>query len=613
MAKPQLDSEDINRLCIAAQQSRLALRKPRETVFDIARQHAGQHYSEEGTIEPVPCNLIGVATKITGRKLVAANPRALLTTDKKEAKPVVEAMMAWVNRWIVKINLAETIERSVFNALSCIGIIKVGIADPAQVAAMGWSIKAGEPYAVVIDLDDWVWDMKAKRKDQCAFMGFRYRVPLKAAKAMYGQKAKDLSGSSDLLYNLEGDPRINLIGKTTLSGDEEFEEMIDLWEFYLPRHRLVVTLWDGDLTGAQSIDPGSLTGKALRIQEWIGPDEGPFHILGMETVSGNLMPKGPLQDIFDLHLAINELLNKLIDQAKRQKEVIFVSGGADSDGNRLLECNDGEATRVDDPDRLKAVLWGGPDPKNFTFMNNLIERASWLMGNLDLMGGLGPQSKTAKQDELLNQNSSATIADMQAKTVAHAASVVRALIWFWYHHPSAILKATYQMEGLPDVTAEQPIHPIGRGRNAQGKRQLSRDYAFEEMDIHIDPYSLQYQSPQERMAALDQVLTQILIPLAQLLQQNGVDIDIQAYLAKKAKLGDMPDLIEIVRMIQPPQMEGGGMGGGDAQVQKPGQTTREYIRRSEGGPTNNGKDIGAGNEMLQQASQNGHPNGVRAA
>lgn len=610
MAKPKLDSEDINRLCIAAQQARLALRKPREVVFDIARQHAGMHYSEGGTLEPVPCNIIGVTTKITGRKLVAANPRALLTTDKKEAKSVVEAMMAWVNRQIVKIDLAGTLERSVFNSLSCIGIIKVGLVDPAQVAAMGWAMKAGEPYAEVIDLDDWVCDMKAKRFPHCQFMGHRYRVPLKAAKLMYGKAAKDLVGNSDLLYNLEGDPRINLIGKTTLSGDEEFEEMIDLWEFYLPRHRLIVTLWDGDLSGAQTMDSGSLQGKALRIQEWIGPDEGPYHILGMENVSGNLMPKGPLQDVYDLHLSINKLLNKLIDQAERQKEVIFVSGGADSDGNRLLECDDGEATRVDDPDRLKAIVWGGPDAKNFTFMNSLKDLASWLMGNLDLMGGLGPQSKTAKQDELLNQNSSSTIADMQAKTVAHAASVVKAMIWFWYHHPTAVLKSTYQMEGLPDITAVQPIHPAGQGM-ANGKRRISRDYAFEEMDIHIDPYSLQYQSPQQRMAALDQVLTQILIPLAQTLQQNGVDIDIQAYLAKKAKLGDMPDLIEIVRMIQPPQIEGAGAGGPDA-APKPGQTSREYIRRSEGGPTNQGKDITAGNQMMGP-EQNGHPNGVRAA
>src|SRR5207253_10472217 len=38
-------------------------------------------------------------------------------------------------------------------------------------------------------------------------------------------------------------------------------------------------------------------------------------------------------------------------------------------------------------------------------------------GNLDIMGGLSPQSKTAHQDAMLNQNSSQSIADMQDATV----------------------------------------------------------------------------------------------------------------------------------------------------------------------------------------------------
>ncbi len=50
------------------------------------------------------------------------------------------------------------------------------------------------------------------------------------------------------------DERIGLLGRTTLAGEtEEYEDFVDLWEVYLPRHKLVLTLVDDQLTGAGPI------------------------------------------------------------------------------------------------------------------------------------------------------------------------------------------------------------------------------------------------------------------------------------------------------------------------------------------------------------------------
>src|ERR1019366_2660109 len=112
---------------------------------------------------------------------------------------------------------------------------------------------------------------------------------------------------------------------------------------------------------------------------------------------------------------------KLIRQADRQKELTFVQGAADQDGNRVVKGNDGDAIKVDNPAGIETRSMGGVNQQNYVFVNDMIQRESWLMGNLEVMGGLSPQGKTATQEKILNQNSSGSIADMQDATVQFSA------------------------------------------------------------------------------------------------------------------------------------------------------------------------------------------------
>lgn len=586
---------DVAKLCAAVQRARLVLRKPREIRMEITRQYVGSNYSEEGASLSVPANMVAMYSTIVGHKLVANNPRALLTTDDRRIKPVVESMMAWVNRQIVKTNLVETLQRAVFDSLFSLGIIKVALADPGQAATLGWQLKAGEPFAEVVDLDDFVYDVHARRFDQCSFMGHRYRIPLKAANEIYGKKA-DLSPSEDAMFNQEGDERISVISRTTLAGQDEFEEMVDLWEFYLPRHRLIVTLRDSDVTGAG--------GEPLEVKPWLGPTTGPYHILAMNYVPGNAMPKGPLQDLIDLHLTINRTLRQLIKQAARQKSLTLVAKGADADGTRVMESNDGDMPRVENPENVLPAEFGGPNQLNFQFFVAMKDLFSWLSGNLDILGGLSPQSKTATQDKMLQENSSATISDMQSRAVAHAASVVKALCWYWYHDPNTVMTTTYSLPGMPQVTAEQKVYPSGPG-------EMARNHDFEAMSISVDPYSMQYRSPGQRLQEINQIVQTIIAPLMPVLQQQGVQFDIQSYLAKIAKLGDQPDLLDIVKMATPPEQDG-EIKTPEAPG-KPANTSREYLRRSVGGASDHGKGIASGNSMNMEVTRNHQTNGVKRA
>ncbi len=612
------DDFDIGRLALAMQRARLVLRTPRQHRFDMVKQYVGRRWSEEGSITTVPCNLLSSYVGIVGRKLIAHNPRVMLSTWSRQARPTVKAMEAWANQEIEKIKLQETLQRIVVDALFSVGICKVALATPADAALTGWVNPAGQPMAERVDLDDLVFDVHARDFSECGFIGHRFRAPLSVIRKskIYSKERKELQPEWDRIYNMEGDERIGILGRTTLGGDEEeYEDFVDLWEVYLPRHKVVLTLRDDNLTGAAGGYNGADRnyGKALRIQPWIGPAWGPYHFLGMQVVPGNPMPKGPLQDLYDLHMSINNILRKILRQAERMKQVTFVSGGASEDGTRVLEGNDGDILRIDAPDKIKQVDISGPNQQLYMIFEAMKQLFSWLAGNLDVMGGLSPQGDTATQENLLNANSSSTISEMQQRTVSFTADVVKSLCWFWHHHPQQVMRSEYHAPGLQGMSVVRRVHPPGQGTGPRGRKRMARDHKFDDMDIRVDPYSMQHQTPQQRLQMLNQIVQQTYMPMAQIFQQQGISLDMNAYLEKVGKYMDDPDIQQILTIQEPPEPKGGEGPSNDGAAPKPAETTRNYVRRSMGGQGDQNQilqRLGAGGKMNGQ--QNGSQNGTGA-
>jgi hypothetical protein len=578
------------------QKDRLTLKRAREERREAVREYIGRHWSEEGTPHSVPLNLISLYCRIVGPKLISNHPKVQLSTMRKQHKPVVSAMEDWANEEIETINLKSTLQRNAIDALFSIGIAKVAIATPADSATKNWNQRAGQPFAERVDLDDFVYDTHARDFDEAGYIGHRFRVPLDVVREskIYGPGRKELTASEDKLFNLEGDERISMLGREYYSNQEEYEDFVDLWEIYLPRHRVVVTLADDYLTGASESSAGKYTAKALREVNWIGPDRGPYHILAYGIVPGNSMPKSPIQDLIDLHSPTNNILRKQIAQAQRQKSNLLYSGAATEDAQRVTTANDGDAIRVDNPQSVAEVARGGPDPKNFTLMMQLKELFSWASGNLDIMGGLSPQSRTAHQDEMLNQNSSGTVADLQQKTVEYTSDIIESLCWFWHHHPTNTMESEYSAPG-GNASITRKVTPQHRAA-----------VPFKDLNVQVDPYTLQHQTPQQKMQALDAVVAQ-LMPMMQLLQQQGIMFDVNVYLQKKAEYLNMPDLAEMFTVRPPPQDAGAGQGGGESPGM-PAKTERTYTRRSLGGDSQQATGEGLMQSMESaMGSGNGKP------
>ena len=496
-------------------------------------------------------------------------------------------MQSWANQEIEDMNLANTLQRVVVDALFSLGICKVSLATPAESAVAAFEVAAGGVMCERVDLDDFVFDVHARDFSEVSYIGHRYRVPLELVREdskLYTKARKDLAPSTPSPYNLEGDERISTLGKGPYAGDsEEFEDLVDLWEIYLPRHKLVLTLADDNLSGATAQSGG--VPLALREQSWLGPYCGPYHLLSYGLVPGNAMPKGPIQDLLDLHEAVNRSYRKVLRQTERQKEVMAVQGGATEDGSRIMEASDGDIIRVDNPEHPRPMVMGGANQAVLATAIHLKDLFGYMAGNLDMMGGLSPQSKTLGQDKLLAENASRAIADMQDRTITYTAKVIESMCWFWHNDPFKVMKSIYSPAGLPELAIVQQVGPEQR-----------MALPFEELKVKIDPYSMAHATPQSRLGTLNQVVQQIILPALPLLQQQGVVFDMQAYLQKVASYADMPDLAELLTMAEPPQQDT------TAGAERPGMaanTTRTYERQDTGpGRTKQGDDMNLVSTLL---------------
>jgi hypothetical protein len=584
MKRARTPTVDYARLCQAVTSARKVLEPFRKTRRQLVQELAGANWGADAAKKKTPLNILALYTEIVGRTLVSKNPRFTLSTFDRSAKPIAKQVEAWGNRQIEAMDLAGTLGEAVDDALIHVGIVKVALATPGDAAVSGWNMPAGTPYAETVSLDDFVFDVHAKRFSECSFVGHRVRVPLDTVTDSKLYKGvKGLQPTIDQRYNETGDEKTRTMQRNQLAGDaEEFENHVDVWEFYLPRHRLVCTF--------ASEDGGGPTGEPIRVVEWVGPDRGPYHFLCYDKVPDNAMPKGPLLDLWDLHEPVNTLFRKLIRQGDRQKEVLPVRGTAANDAERLVETNDGEAFKCENAESLKAITFGGPNANNFQLAMALKELASWRAGNLDIMGGLSPQAKTASQDKMLNENSSRQVTDMQDTTVSFAAEVIDSLCWFWHHHPRLVMETDHSPPGVSDVSIRRKLGPDKR-------RQLK----WGDLGVKVDPYSLAHSTPQARAAALTQLLTQVVIPLTPLLQQQGISVDMNAFLTKQAAYLDMPDLPEILTVADPVQPGGGG--GGEGGPAGPAQTSREYVRRSVPSKTQGNDNLELAQKMMGAGGQ----------
>lgn len=588
----EIDLPRLHQSILASQQSKEVFQK---NFVTHVQEFIGSHWNYDTNRQAHDCynpvNLLSLYVNIMHRELMGNEPRMLIQTFNKDVRPLCDAMEEWGNRQLRKVSFHEVLKKAILDALFLIGIVKTAITTPNEARFGGYKKSAGEPGCFNIRFEDFFFDWRANSFEECDYIGHDYLAfEDDAKKSKLYKKTPRLAviAKDDELYDFQGNRKLSSLDKTYNTRNTDYHPKVMLREVWLPHENKIITY-----------DPqGNHEDGPLLEQDWIGPYCGPYVHLSLGDVPGNIMPKSPIMDLIDLHREENLLWKKLANQSNRQKTTIAYRDQSDQAAHE--SSKDGGYVRTQDPDGMKELSTGGP--------NNLVQmRAMQIMdvwnkqaGNIYAIGGLAKQSDTLGQDKMIQESTSKQVEAMASRTINFAQKIMRNLGWFFWHDPHKLMTSTYQVPGLPDVQTTRRVSPMDR---------MNQD--FDDLDIQIDPYSLQYQSPQRKAMVLNQMVKEIFIPLLPMFHQPGVSEFLQMYVKKISKYWNIPDLIELldqmigVQGMEEPESHDATQGPGQGQppVQPPPQETI-HTRVSRPGATDEGHS-----QVMQQLLAGGNPQG----
>lgn len=574
-----LEERQYRRLYSSLKWSREQMRYYRDERISAVKQLVGTHYAEDGAKRKVPVNVLRLAASIVSRSLVARSPQVMATTKYFTLKPVAEKLSIAGSHLLGEIAFLQTMRAAVRDALFGMGIVKTGLKESNGWEEDGYLHDMGQPFASVVDLDDFIIDMNAKRLPQITYVGHKFGMELERAMEhpAFDKKAKErLAQRAKNDDPPHSDDDISGISKGSGWRDEEYKEYVDLYEFWLPLDNLTM------VCSAQEVDDGSYVGRPLLVTEWTGPEQGPYDYLGFEEVPGNLLPLPPAAMWQDMHEFINVLWRKLQNKSVNQKTVLGVTGDAGGDANRIIEARDGEAIRLDAPDRVREFHFNGPDQMLLALALQSRDLFSAMAGNLDTLGGIATQADTYGQEKLLSETASKQISEMQDRTVEFTTDIVRKLMNYLWNDPLIDIPLVKRIE---QAGVEIPFR-----WNEDAKEGDFLDY-----NIKIAPYSMRHQTPADKLQTLSMVFQQFIAPFAPQMQAQGLGINFEGLLRTVSKLADFDELDDIIIFA------GEGMQA-DMPVQtKPANTTRQYDRVVGGGRSNRGQT----QQLVQQLMSGG--------
>ena len=588
-----LDPRHMKRLSLAATRSRVKLRSFRQNRIESLKQLVGVHFSDSGADDKVPVNFIELLFNIYRRLLGGATSQSLITTPHQRLKSEALDFEADHNHLLREINFGETKQDWVSEALFLIGILKVGRTEGAQAEINGFLHDAGQSFADIVDFDDWVQDMNAKLYERIQYAGNRYYNPfdffMDNASFKTRTKAGEIKASIRNQVNETGEPRVSSLSAGRGDTVDEFRDMIELWDIWLPLEQVVVTFVASPSGGFARNDP-------IRIVDWDAGERGPYHRLAYTRVPGNAMALSPIAVMRDLHDLGNRLFRKLGRQAERQKTLGFVGPGADKDAPRIIDASDGEWIRVDNPAATRESSLGGPNAEVAAFFLANKDLFFTMAGNLDLLGGLSPQSKTLGQDQILSEQASERLEDMREVTAIAERGVHEALGDDLWYDP---LRNSKISRRIPGTNIDAPIRFAPEIREGD----------FLDFNFEFTPYAATNRSPAQRLQTVMSYTQQVLLPLAPNMQEQGLATDVEALTRITAKLSNTPELLEIVTTSNGPlDSERGVTESTDSRPKQAPVTTRNYNRHSTSGSTRSGRDntlaqllIGSGGQSAQPA------------
>ena len=549
------------------------------------RQYVGQHYGDHGSREARPVNFMEMAVNIYMFNMSARAPRVNVSTRYPQLKPVASGLTLGLNEFLTRINAEQIMQDFVLDALFSMGIMKVGIASDDFANVDGDEIGVGSPYMSTVGLDDFVYDTDARHYDDVRFAGNKYLIRKNVAleSGMYDEKLVEeyCSLLEARPHNEDGGERASQLTSGASYDDDVDNPLLELFDIWLPDENMVVTF---------PAEQGQTL--LLRETEYEGPptgarsQQGPYHLLRFNHVPDNIYPSPPVNIWRDMDDLANKLMNKMGRQAARQKDITVVPRGREADGDTIQKAADGWIVGLDDPGSINNLQFGGVDGKTLAFFLQAKDVLSYMAGNLDALGGLSKQADTLGQEQMIAESSAMRIQSMQQQLYNATSQIMRSLAWYVVSDPLMELPYTRRAPGYEEIEIASSI----RAEDMQGD--------FLDYNFTIEPYSMQPQTPQQKLGKVMQLMQEFYLPLQPMMQEQGIGLDFNELNKLIADYAALPELESIVTAVDQPPEE-----PTESRSRMPNNTTRRYIREGRSGANRHNRDDTMSRLLMGEAVQ----------
>jgi len=552
------DQEKRGRLRKAIKASRDALEIHRRVRKLMVEHYCGSWYSttapQDG--ERILVNLLNQTGRIYTVAMAANNPQVLVSTPSMDNLPFARKFEVNVNKLISDMGLDQTFRAIVLDAFFCLGCGVVMMRDTdtrfhglLESEEDVW-LDPGEPWLNRVSLDDLILDMPAKELSKMRYCGHRYRADYEKVmdEPGYDKKVKDkLRPTSRESHDSVG--ATQEIG-TDPAQDNDLKDMIWLQDLWIAENNSIVTMpCDQDL-------------EPLIEREWTGSQAGPYKFLSLGDVPDRIIPSSPAINLFGMHLQQNRLHRRMEDDSDAHRIVNVYPPGMDDDAERLRTAERNGWYRGKSPEQIKQFETGGIDQRDMAMATFLQDEFDRFAGNLQAMGGLGPQASTATQEQMIYGEMSRNVADMRMSVVSFASACILDLGRLMWEDQTLEIKSAIPV-GNAGLQIQSNWTPDDRRGN------------FEDYQFTVEPYSMVFKTPEQKLQELFQVLQQI-APLWPMFQASGASLDAEAIVDEIARLKNRPEFKRFITFSAPAEM----LGGDQNTIRSPAVTSREVVRRN---------------------------------
>lgn len=539
----------------------------------LVREYAGPAYGECETKRKY-LNMTNQLVEAYTMLLAANRPKAEISTRHSSLRGYAKHFEIGINNLITEIGLEFTIRRWILDAFFTAGIIKVHQKDSGEIQfEKNLWMDPGTPYASNVSLDNFVYDASATSWGELKWAGDMYRIPFDDVKAgveigMYDPEvAKEIKPTSKFYTDKT---RLEEFSKGNETDLDDHTPMVDLCDIWVKRDHKIYTFVVTDRNKFCIKHE-----KPLAVMDWLDPEFGPYHILGFSEVPENIMPVGPAVHMDELDRLINNVLRKQARRAMRQKEAQVFDGADAVTAKRWQRASDGELFQGN-AQSIGRLVDGGADPNSMLFLGNIIEMYKNACGGLDIIRGTGAAAGTVGQEQLIQDASNRSIAQMQYRVLDATRRLLRCLSFMLWNDEVKEIAGQIEVGGF---TADATWRPGDREGN------------FIDYNLDINVYSMTYRPPAQRAEAIVQYVERVVLPLMPFIQQQGGVIDVPALNETMADLTGMDEYSRIVTFSLPPE----GEEGSPTTSIKPSRTSRTYNRSIPSGTAQ-----GAATVMQQQ-------------